>query len=47
MLPNFTGTFVNNDILGDKDRVRLEDGSIVTIGATTFILRTADNIRES
>lgn len=45
--PSLTGTFVNNDILGDKDRVRLEDGSIVTIGATTFILRTADNIRES
>ena len=30
-----------NDILTDYDRVRLEDGSIVTIGATTLILRAA------
>lgn len=40
--PSLTGTFLNNEILGDKDRVRIEDGAIVTIGATTFILRTAD-----
>lgn len=39
--PSLTGTFLNNEILGDKDRVRLEDGAIVTIGATTFILRAA------
>ena len=38
---SLTGTFLNNEILGDKDRVRLEDGAIVTIGATTFILRAA------
>lgn len=38
---SLTGTFLNNDILGDKDRVRIEDGAIVTIGATTFILRAA------
>ena len=37
--PSLTGTFLNNEILGDKDRVRIEDGAIVTIGATTFILR--------
>lgn len=35
---SLTGTFLNNEILGDKDRVRLEDGAIVTLGATTFIL---------
>lgn len=35
--PSLTGTFLNNEILGDKDRVRIEDGAIVTIGATTFI----------
>ena len=40
--PSLTGTFLNNEILGDKDRVRIEDGAIVTIGATTFILRTAE-----
>lgn len=39
--PSLTGTFVNNEILGDKDRVRLEDGAIVTLGATTFILKGA------
>ena len=32
----------SNEILGDKDRVRIEDGAIVTIGATTFILRAAE-----
>ena len=41
--PSNTGTFYMNDILRDQDRVRLEDGSIVTIGATTLILRTADS----
>lgn len=38
---SLTGTFLNNEILGDKDRVRLEDGAIVTLGATTFILNAA------
>lgn len=37
--PSLTGTFLYNEILGDRDRVRIEDGAIVTIGATTFILR--------
>ncbi|TWV13012.1 FHA domain-containing protein [Bacteroidaceae bacterium HV4-6-C5C] len=40
--PSLTGTFFNNEILSDKDRVRIEDGAIVTIGATTFILRAAE-----
>ncbi|MDR0891734.1 MAG: FHA domain-containing protein [Mediterranea sp.] len=35
--PSLTGTFLMNRILGDKDRVRIEDGAIITIGATTFI----------
>ena len=39
--PSLTGTFLNNEILGDKDRVRIEDGAIVTIGATKFLLRGA------
>ena len=30
-----------NEILGDKDRIRIEDGAIITIGATTIILRSA------
>lgn len=41
--PSLTGTFLNNEILGNKDRVRIEDGAVVTIGATTFILHTPDS----
>lgn len=44
--PSNTGTFYMNDILTDYDRVILEDGSIVTIGATTLILRTADETKQ-
>lgn len=40
--PSLTGTFLNNEILGDRDHVRIEDGAIVTIGATTFILRAGE-----
>lgn len=40
--PSLTGTFLNNEILEDKDRIRIEDGAIVTIGATTFILHSAE-----
>lgn len=39
--PSGTGTFVGNTILRDRDRLRIEDGTIITIGATTLILRTA------
>lgn len=39
--PSGTGTFYMNQILRDQDRVRLADGDIITIGATTLILRTA------
>lgn len=37
--PSGTGTFLMNEILGNRDRVTIEDGSIITIGATTLILR--------
>ena len=40
---SITGTFVMNDLLGPKDRVRLEDGAIFTLGATSLILRAAEN----
>ena len=36
--PSLTGTFLSNRILGDKERARIEDGAIITIGATTLIL---------
>jgi hypothetical protein len=31
-----------NEILGDKERVRIEEGAIITLGATTLILRAAE-----
>ena len=37
-----TGTFLMNEILGDKDRVRIEEGAVITLGATTLILRVAE-----
>jgi len=36
--PSNTGTFVDNEILGDRERRLLEDGSLFTIGATSIIL---------
>lgn len=39
---SITGTFLMNEILGPKDRVRIEEGAIVTLGATTLILRAAE-----
>ena len=43
---SITGTFVMNDLLGPKDRIRLEDGNVFTLGATTLILRTAKSDSE-
>lgn len=40
--PSGTGTFFLNEILRDQDRIRLHDGSIITIGATTLILKLTD-----
>ena len=40
--PSGTGTFLMNTILGLKERVTIEEGAIITIGATTMILRTND-----
>lgn len=40
--PSVTGTFFNNEILNDKDRVRIDEGAIITAGATTFILHAAE-----
>lgn len=37
--PSNTGTFVDNDILGDRDRRLISDGTVFTIGATSIILR--------
>ena len=41
--PSGTGTFYMNDILRDQDRIRLQDGSVITIGATTLILKLSED----
>jgi DNA-directed RNA polymerase subunit M/transcription elongation factor TFIIS len=38
--PSNTGTFVDNQILGDNERRVIEDGTLFTIGATSIILKT-------
>ena len=40
--PSGTGTFYMNSILGNNERVTLQDGDIITIGATTLIMRCAE-----
>jgi len=37
--PSYTGTFVDNVILGDRERRVISDGTLFTIGATSIILR--------
>lgn len=37
--PSNTGTFVDNKILGDRERRVISDGTLFTIGATSVILR--------
>ena len=41
--PSNTGTFVDNEILGDRERRVITDGSLFTIGATSIILHTPDS----
>ena len=41
--PSYTGTFVDNVILGDRERRVISDGTLFTIGATSIILRSGDN----
>ncbi|MCR5077027.1 MAG: FHA domain-containing protein [Prevotella sp.] len=38
--PSYTGTFVDNEILGDRERRVIENGTLFTIGATSIILHT-------
>ena len=40
--PSYTGTFVDNEILGDRERRVITDGTLFTIGATSIILRPPD-----
>ncbi|MBQ9286380.1 MAG: FHA domain-containing protein [Bacteroidaceae bacterium] len=41
-----TGTFVGTTFLSVTDRLRITDGTIITIGATTMILRAAGYVDE-
>lgn len=41
--PSYTGTFVDNKILGDRERRIIYDNTLFTIGATTIILHTASH----
>lgn len=38
--PSYTGTFVDNQILGDRERRVIENDTLFTIGATSVILKT-------
>ena len=40
--PSYTGTFVDNVILGDREQRVIEGGTLFTIGATSIILQTPD-----
>lgn len=40
--PSYTGTFVDNEILGDRERRIIYDGTLFTIGATSIILHTSN-----
>ena len=43
--PSNTGTFYQDEILHNQDRINIEDGSIITIGATTMIFSIkVDNV---
>lgn len=40
--PSYTGTFVDNELLGDRERRTIKNGALFTIGATSIILKTPD-----
>lgn len=44
--PSYTGTFVDNVILGDKETRVIGNGTLFTIGATSIILHTPDGDEE-
>lgn len=42
--PSYTGTFVDNQILGDKEKRVIENDTLFTIGATSVILKTPEEV---
>lgn len=45
--PSLTGTFLFNRILGDREKAEIEDGAVITLGATTLIFTFDGNRQES
>ncbi len=43
--PSNTGTFCMDKLLRDNERLTIREGDIITIGATTMILRTAQDVQ--
>ena len=41
--PSLTGTFLRNVLVGKREQIRVSEGAIVTIGATTFILHVRED----
>lgn len=41
--PSYTGTFVDNEILGDREKRVISNGTLFTIGATSIILKTNED----
>lgn len=37
--PSYTGTFVGDEILGDREKRIIDDGTLFTMGATSVILK--------
>lgn len=44
--PSYTGTFVDNEILGDRERRIIDHGTLFTMGATSVILYLHDEEEE-
>lgn len=44
--PSYTGTFVHNEILGDREKRNIEYGTLFTLGATSIILQAPDETGE-
>ncbi len=40
--PSYTGTFVGGELLGDKEKRVIENGTLFTLGATSLILHTGE-----
>ena len=45
--PSYTGTFVGDEILGDKEKRLISNGTLFTMGATIVILKEQENNDEN